>query len=149
MSILTSTHVGKTKYTVFFQNFDDFIEKILCNIAYHGPGYYKHLYKFDIKNTSTGDISNDGFIIDTKISEEYFSALTLYVYRLDKNDENPFVTEIKNKIKNNIISTLKKYFQSHNDLPCDCMVKDTVKVWLPEKGEKNERKKQSNYLVVI
>lgn len=111
MSILTSTHVGKTKYTVFFQDFDYFIEKILWNIAYNGhDGYYKHLYKFDIKNTSTGAISNDGFIIDTKISEEYFSALTLYVYRLDKNDENPFVTEIKNKIKNNITSTLKNTF---------------------------------------
>lgn len=149
MSILTSTQVGKTKYTVFFQNFDDFIEKILWNIAYHGPGYYKYLYKFDIKNTSTGAILNDEFIIDTKLTEEYFSAVFIYVYSVDKNDENPFVTEIKNKIKNNITSTLKKYFQSHNDLPCDCIVKDTVRLWLPKKDEKYERKKQSNYLVLI
>lgn len=149
MSILKSTHVGKTKYTIFFQNFDDFIEKILCNIANHGPGYYKNMYIFDIKNTKTGAISNDVFIIDTKLNEEYFSALFMYVYNIDKNDKNLFVTEIKNKIKNNITSTLKKYFQSHNDLPCDCMVKDTVRLWLPEKGEKYDRAIQSNYLVLI
>ena len=149
MSILTSTQVGKTKYTVFFQNFDDFIEKILWNIAYQGPGYYKHLYKFDIKNTSTGTISTDEFIIDTKLTEEYFSAVFTYVYGVDKNDKNPFVTEIKNKIKNNITCTLKKYFQSHNDLPCDCIVKDIAWLWASNKREKYERKKQSNYLVLI
>lgn len=149
MSILKSTQVGKTKYTVFFQNFDDFIEKILCDIAYHGPGYYKNMYIFDIKNTKTGAISNDVFFIDTKLNEEYFSALFKYVYKLGENDKNLFVTEIKNEIKNNIIRTLKKYFQSHNDLPFDCMVKDTVRVWLPKKGEKYERAIQSNYLVVI
>ena len=149
MSILTSTQVGKTKYTVFFQNFDDFIEKILWNIAYHGPGYYKYLYKFDIKNTNTGAISNDEFIIDTKLTEEYFSAVFIYVYSVDKNDKNPFVIEIKNEIQSIIISTLKKYFQSHNDLPCDCIVKDTVRLWTSKKSEKYERKKQSNYLVLI
>ena len=149
MSILKSTQVGKTKYTIFFQNFDDFIEKILCNIACHGPGYYKNMYIFDIKNTKTGSISNDVFIIDTKLNEVYFSALFMYVYNVGENDKNQLVTEIENEIKNSIIRTLKKYFQSHNDLPCDCTVKDTVRLWLPKKGEKNERKKQSNYLLVI
>ena len=134
MSILTSTHVGKTKYTVFFQDFDYFIEKILWNIAYHGPGYYKNMYIFDIKNTKTGSISNDVFIIDTKLNEVYFSALFMYVYNVGENDKNYLVTEIKNEIKNNIIHTLKKYFQSHIDLPCDCTVKDTVRLWFPKKG---------------
>ena len=151
MSILTSTHVGKTKYTVFFQDFDYFIEKILWNIAYHGQdGYYKHLYNFDIKNTKTSTISNDAFIMDIpKLTKAHIDALFLYVYKLGENDKNPFVIEIKNEIQNIIISTLKKYFQSHNDLPCDCIVKDSVRLWPTEKSEKYERAIQSNYLVLI
>ena len=149
MSILTSTHVGKTKYTVFFQDFDYFIEKILWNIASHGPGYYKHMYFFDIKNTKTGAISNDVCIIDTKLTEEYFSALFMYVYNVGENDKNHLVTEIKNEIKNNIISTLKNYFQTHNAFPCECIVKDAVRLWLSKKDEKYERAIQSNFLVLI
>ena len=150
MSILTSTQVGKTKYTIFFQNFDDFIEKILCNIVYHGPGYYKNMYIFDIKNTKTGSISNDAFIMDIpKLTKAHIDALFLYIYKLGENDKNPFVIEIKNEIQNIIISTLKKYFQSHNDLPCDCIVKDSVRLWPTEKSEKYERAIQSNYLVLI
>lgn len=73
----------------------------------------------------------------------------MYVYNVGENNKNHLVTEIKNKIKNNITSTLKKYFQSHNDLPCDCIVKDTVRVWLSETSEKYDRAIQSNYLVLI
>ena len=150
MSILTSTQVGKTKYTVFFQNYEDFMEKVLLNIVYHGPGYYKYMYNFDIKNTKTGAISNDAFIMDIpKLTKAHIDALFLYVYKLGENDKNPFVIEIKNEIQNIIISTLKKYFQSHNDLPCDCIVKDSVRLWPTEKSEKYERAIQSNYLVLI
>lgn len=150
MSILTSTQVGKTKYTVFFQNYDDFMEKVLLNIVYHGPGYYKYMYNFDIKNTKTGTISNDAFIMDIpKLTKAHIDALFLYVYKLGENDKNPFVIEIKNEIQNIIISTLKKYFQSHNDFPCDCIVKDSVRLWPTEKSEKYERAIQSNYLVLI
>ena len=150
MSILTSTQVGKTKYTVFFQNYDDFMEKVLLNITYHGPGYYKYMYNFDIKNTKTGTISNDAFIMNIpKLTKAHIDALFLYVYKLGENDKNPFVIEIKNEIQNIIISTLKKYFQSHNDLPCDCIVKDSVRLWPTEKSEKYERAIQSNYLVLI
>ena len=153
MSILTSTHVGKTKYipkyTVFFQNFDDFMEKVLWNIAYHGPGYYKYMYSFDIKNTKTGAVSNDVFTIDTELTKAHIDALCMYVYNVSENDKNPFVIKIKNEIQNIIISTLKKYFQSHNDLPCDCIVKDSVRLWLSETSEKYDRAIQSNYLVLI
>lgn len=150
MSILKSTQVGKTKYTVFFQNYEDFMEKVLLNIVYHGPGYYKYMYNFDIKNTKTSTISNDAFIMDIpKLTKAHIDALFLYVYKLGENDKNPFVIEIKNEIQNIIISTLKKYFQSHNDLPCDCIVKDSVRLWPTEKSEKYERAIQSNYLVLI
>ena len=150
MSILTSTQVGKTKYTVFFQNYEKNIKKVLLNIVYHGPGYYKYMYNFDIKNTKTSTISNDAFIMDIpKLTKAHIDALFLYVYKLGENDKNPFVIEIKNEIQSIIISTLKKYFQSHNDLPCDCIVKDSVRLWLSETSEKYDRAIQSNYLVVI
>ena len=88
MSILTSTQVGKTKYTVFFQNYEDFMEKVLLNIVYHGPGYYKYMYNFDIKNTKTSTISNDAFIMDIpKLTKAHIDALFLYVYKLGENDK--------------------------------------------------------------
>ena len=150
MSILTSTHVGKTKYTVFFQDFDYFIEKILWNIAYHGQdGYYKHPYNFDIKNIRTGYVSKIVFTIDTKLTVGLTDVLSKYLYKVNKNDKNHLVTELENEIKNNIISTLKNYFQSHNYLPCECIVKDAVRLWLSKKDEKYERAIQSNYLVLI
>ena len=150
MSILTSTHVGKTKYTVFFQDFDYFIEKILWNIAYHGKdGYYKHLYNFDIKNIRTGYVSKIVFTIDTKLTVGLTDVLSKYLYKVNKNDKNHLVTELENEIKNNIISTLKNYFQTHNAFPCECIVKDAVRLWLSEKDEKYERAIQSNYLVLI
>ena len=111
MSILTSTHVGKTKYTVFFQDFDYFIEKILWNIAYHGrDGYYKHLYNFDIKNIRTGYVSKIVFTIDTKLTVGLTDVLSKYLYKVNKNDKNHLVTELENEIKNNIIRTLKIIF---------------------------------------
>ena len=150
MSILTSTHVGKTKYTVFFQDFDYFIEKILWNIAYNGhDGYYKHLYNFDIKNIRTGYVSKIVFTIDTKLTVGLTDVLSKYLYKVNKNDKNHLVTELENEIKNNIIRTLKNYFQTHNAFPCECTVKDAVRLWLSEKDEKYERAIQSNYLVII
>ena len=149
MSILKSTHVGIITHTVFFQNFDDFFTKILWNIAYHGPRNYKYKYNLDIKNTRTGYISKIVFTIDTKLTVALIDALYMYLYKVNKNDKNHLVTELENEIKNNIISTLKNYFQSHNIFPCDCIVKDSIRLWLPEKGEKNERAIQSNYLVLI
>ena len=85
--------------------------------------------------------------------KRYILSLSGKINEVDRNDEkvqkNPFVIEIKNEIQNIIISTLKKYFQSHNDLPCDCIVKDSVRLWPTEKSEKYERAIQSNYLVLI
>ena len=107
------------------------------------------MYNFDIKNTKTGTISNDVFTIDTELTKAHIDALVMYVYNVGKNDKNPFVIEIKNEIQNIIIRTLKKYFQSHNDLPCDCIVKDSVRLWLSETSEKYDRAIQSNYLVLI
>ena len=150
MSILTSTHVGKTKYTVFFQDFDYFIEKILWNIAYNGQdGYYKHLYNFDIKNIRTGYVSKIVFTFDCNLTEGLTDVLSKYLYKVNKNDKNHLVTELENEIKNNIISTLKNYFQTHNAFPCECIVKDAVRLWLSEKDEKYERAIQSNYLLLI
>ena len=150
MSILTSTHVGKTKYTVFFQDFDYFIEKILWNIVYHGKdGYYKHLYNFDIKNIRTGYVSKIVFTFDCNLTVGLTDVLSKYLYKVNKNDKNHLVIEIENEIKNNIISTLKNYFQIHNAFPCECIVKDAVRLWLSEKDEKYERAIQSNYLVLI
>ena len=150
MSILTSTHVGKTKYTVFFQDFDYFIEKILWNIVYNGmDGYYKHLYNFDIKNIRTGYVSKIVFTFDCNLTVGFTDVLSKYLYKVNKNDKNHLVTELENEIKNNIIRTLKNYFQTHNYLPCECIVKDSVRLWLSKKDEKYERAIQSNYLVVI
>lgn len=150
MSILKSTQVGKIKYTVFFQDFDYFIEKILWNIAYHGQdGHYKHLYNFDIKNIRTGYVSKIVFTFDCNLTVGLTDVLSKYLYKANKNDKNHLVIELENEIKNNIIRTLKNYFQTHNVFPCECIVKDAVRLWLSEKDEKYERAIQSNYLVLI